>query len=62
MGNECLGDKPIARTLEDLNEGYSPIYTGALGIPKENEISYTNIRFYEYDAPERKGPWFCLCD
>jgi len=56
VGNECLGDKPIARTLEDLNEGYSPIYTGALGIPKENEISYTNIRFYEYDAPERKGP------
>jgi len=29
-----LGDKPIVGTLVDLDEGYGPNCTGALGFPK----------------------------
>ena len=38
-------------TLEDLDEGYDPNYTGLSDFQKQNPIY--NISFYESDAPKR---------
>jgi len=43
----CLVDKPIVGILEDPDEDYGPIYTGAPGIPQ----MVSHIQIYAFMNP-----------
>ena len=49
----CLGDKPIVESVEHLNKGYGPTYTGALAFSKMK----SQIRIYAFmnPTPQRKN-------